>query len=576
MTGTTNGRRATFLCTLACVALVLTVGCGGGSGSLGGRSGSAGAGGTGMSPGSYSWSVRVMSNSTLTMCTNYIDTALPPTNVQGGSVSTEPCPAAGAVATCSGVDSRGNHFQNVYYLVTTAGLQTLMLECNSQHGLFSTAAYVPPWGADGGAGGGGSLDGSAGNTGIDAATGGAGSTTPPPLTGVVAITAGSEFACARLSDGTVDCWGQGTAINSPSPVEVPNLTRVKDVASFSTDDFACALVETDATDGGADASDDGDAAADGGTGRTVWCWGENTWGQLGDGTTSNSPTPVRVNLANVDSLTVGYSVACASADGGLFCWGLEVVTPSAMNQSHNSSLPVPIGNLTGTIAINQVGAPFSDVQPSLECAMFSNGTVDCPSLGLPASAGIANAIALTGSNSYACALLADGTVDCWGNNNILPPDTVSQTVYTTLPGLAGAKAIAGDENGNFLCALLSNGTIQCISQGPGANEGIKTGIVSAPAGLAFSGIAAGNSFVCAVITNGTVECWGDAPNAINAGQTIGPTLVVAPGSFCPALLAYCDSMSNTGIGNAYRMACIKDYNNAAPDEGACATAMSLL
>src|SRR5438874_5832584 len=107
---------------------------------------------------------------------------------------------------------------------------------------------------------------------------------PNSLANVARVVAGDEFGCALLQDATVSCWGlgesgqrgDGTFITfSPNPAVVAGLTGVAAVASGYS--HACALL----SDG------------------SMRCWGGNTNGELGNGTTSPSAVPVAVNgIAN--------------------------------------------------------------------------------------------------------------------------------------------------------------------------------------------------------------------------------------------------------------------------------------
>jgi hypothetical protein len=158
----------------------LALDCGGGGGASGGTGGNGGSSG-----GSYSWSVnQTNSNGDLVSCVNYtnqkLDAAQAMTMVMGGTVSADPCPtAANMIGVCSGVDSGGNDYQQVFYnysglagAAQTAGVQDLMLSCTATSGtwiatysgMFSSGSGGGGGTSGGGAGGGGS-GGSSGSTG---------------------------------------------------------------------------------------------------------------------------------------------------------------------------------------------------------------------------------------------------------------------------------------------------------------------------------------------------------------------------------------------------------------------------
>ena len=135
--------------------------------------------------------------------------------------------------------------------------------------------------------------------------------TPTPVTGlsgVTAIAAGGNHACALLADGTVKCWGANASgqlgnntLTTPqkTPTAVTGLAGVTAITAGAS--HTCALLG----------------------GGTVKCWGLNSSGHLGNNSLVNSKVPVAVSsLAGVTAITAGNSHSCALlAAGTAKCWG---------------------------------------------------------------------------------------------------------------------------------------------------------------------------------------------------------------------------------------------------------------
>ena len=163
--------------------------------------------------------------------------------------------------------------------------------------------------------------------------------------------------CALLTGGTVDCWGHnhygqlgnGTTADSPTLVPVSGLSGITAIATgvFHT----CALL----------------------TGGTVDCWGANPDGELGNGTTTDSSTPVTVGVfSGATAISAGGAHTCALVPfyGGIaLCWGNNYVGQLGNGTTTNSSTPVPVSGLSGVTAIATGG--------NHTCALLTGGTVDC-------------------------------------------------------------------------------------------------------------------------------------------------------------------------------------------------------
>lgn len=241
------------------------------------------------------------------------------------------------------------------------------------------------------------------------------------LTSVVAVSAGGSHVCALLADSSMRCWGNngnGQLGNGESggtrslavPVKASiitiliNLTNVKAIAAggFHT----CALL----TDG------------------TVRCWGNNFSGQLGDGTTGHqvqiSPVPVS-GITNAVAIAAGASHTCAVlADRSVRCWGSNSVGQLGDGTTVGTHpLPVPVRGVDNTeLLTNVVGLTAGQAHT---CALLANGSVACwgsnsfNQLGdgtgmnsnFPVSpSGLSNVSSISAGSGHTCALLASGSV----------------------------------------------------------------------------------------------------------------------------------------------------------------------
>jgi len=149
------------------------------------------------------------------------------------------------------------------------------------------------------------------------------------ITNAVAIATGGAFSCALLSTGTVKCWGyngfgqlgDGTTTTSGSPVNVSNITNA--VAISAGTYHACALLSTGA----------------------VQCWGYGLDGQIGDGsgTTKLIPTAVSGLASGVRAIGTGLNHSCAVLSTGVAkCWGINTYGQLGDNTTTNRTTPVSV------------------------------------------------------------------------------------------------------------------------------------------------------------------------------------------------------------------------------------------
>ncbi|RIB35140.1 MAG: hypothetical protein BXU00_02990 [Candidatus Nanoclepta minutus] len=264
---------------------------------------------------------------------------------------------------------------------------------------------------------------------------------------------------------------------------------------------------------------------------TVWCWGGNWYGQLGDGTTTNRYTPVQVRgLTNVTQIALGASHSCAlRSDGTVWCWGWNSDGQLGDNTTTNRYTPVQVRGLTNVVQI-ALGEAHS-------CALKSDGTVWCwggnwyGQLGDGTTTNrytpvrvvnLTNVVQIALGEAHSCALRSDGTVWCWGWNSygqLGDGTTTNRYTPVQVGGLTNVTQIA--LGAAHSCALKSDGTVWCwgwnsygqLGDGTTTNRYTPVqvrGLANILSTLInVTQIALGNAHSCALRSDGTVWCWGN-------------------------------------------------------------------
>ncbi len=227
------------------------------------------------------------------------------------------------------------------------------------------------------------------------------------LTGAVELAAGSEHACARKSDGTVVCWGNneagqlgagpgGPTPRALAPVAVAGLNNVVEIAAGGY--HACAR------------------RSEAGVSSVV-CWGANSSGQLGNSTTTSSPSFVQVtSLNNAIGLALGEGHSCALLmGGGIACWGSDSFGQLG-NAEGSTNQPAPVVNITDAVEVA--------ANRFYSCARRMNGSVTCWGAWPGRDDGgfgplvkvQSGALEIGGGYFHTCVRKSDGNVVCWGEN----------------------------------------------------------------------------------------------------------------------------------------------------------------
>jgi len=372
---------------------------------------------------------------------------------------------------------------------------------------------------------------------------GNGTTTPSSVpvqvtgltSGATSVAVGLYSACAVASGGAVMCWGldsagdlgNGDASLAGSLVPYPVAGLGSGATSVSASEYSvCALM----------------------AGGGLVCWGDNTYGTLGNGTTTDSSYPVQVTGITVgaSAVSVGFQSACAVFECGVQCWG---VTNLGNSSTSSSTVPVPVDDVGASSCAAWFGAATSvSVGADSACAVTATGGVVCwgdngsgdlgdgtgaqrlqPVQVVGLTSGVTQ-VAMGNDSELACALTAGGAVMCWGDNSDgelgngsavaesrVPVQVTGLTSGVTQITVGASFACAVNAAGGVVCwgnnfgGLLGNGTTTNSSV-PVPVTGLASGVVS---------VSAGNIGACAVTTSGGVMCWGSEDILGNGSMPVG-------------------------------------------------------
>ena len=240
----------------------------------------------------------------------------------------------------------------------------------------------------------------------------------------IQISSGQHHTCAILDDGTVSCWGynwygqlgdgtNGNSANKNTPTQTSSLGAGRTAIAISSgESHTCALLDN----------------------GSVACWGDNTDGQIGDGTNSNRNSPIQTSTFGIGRTAVaissGNSHTCALLDDkSVSCWG------------NNGNGRLGDGTTTKRNTPTQTSA-------------FGTGRT---------------VIAVSSGGYHSCALLDDQSVSCWGDNsNGQLGDATTNNRYTPTPTSsfgAGKSSIGISLGTAHTCSLLDDTSVSCWGDG---------------------------------------------------------------------------------------------------------------
>jgi alpha-tubulin suppressor-like RCC1 family protein len=365
--------------------------------------------------------------------------------------------------------------------------------------------------------------------------------TPGPVSGLehgmTAVAAGWQHNCA-LSSGRVQCWGNnaygqlgdGTTLWRRTPKPVVGLES--DVTAIAAgESHTCALTAAGA----------------------VLCWGRNTHGQLGDGSTAQRTTPVPVLglESGVTAIAAGWYHTCALTNsGGVLCWGWNGSGQLGDDTLVNRPTPVPVLGLGSGMSSLAAGRDHTCAVSNTGGALcwgsngngrLGDGTMNQSSTPVPVSGLSSGVDSITAGHYHTCALTNSGAALCWGHNGYgqLGDGTTSEHITPTPVLGVDSGVVALTAGWYHTCAVTSAGP-QCWGDNWSGQLGDGTTLWrTIPAAVPDAGsgtlsLAAGWTHTCELTDLGGVACWGsDAYGELGDGTTArrgSPLSVVGLGS----------------------------------------------
>jgi alpha-tubulin suppressor-like RCC1 family protein len=377
------------------------------------------------------------------------------------------------------------------------------------------------------------------------------------------IDVGDLTSCGLITDGQGFCWGLndhgqvGAATDSVcfegvSPGEVENDTT----ETITT--RPCRLLPVRvAPDLAFTQMSAGDSTTCGiAVSGRAYCWGNGSFGTIGNGKTSSQEEPSLVTTAlTFSSISVGGQHACGLTPGGLaYCWGADSLGQLGDSRVINSTTPIPVTRANQNTTFASISAGWRHT-----CALTPAGQAWCwgsnerGQLGIGADGGAVDApvavqtsvafASISAGGDHTCAITTAGSAFCWGSNlhgqlgnavvgqSNVPVPSAAGLTFTRISASTGTAStiplpipepwkVVGR---GHTCGITAGGAAYCwgdntdlqlgngpFSGGPQSANSSPMQVATShiPGGASFVTISAGSRHSCAVAADGAGYCWG--------------------------------------------------------------------
>jgi len=353
------------------------------------------------------------------------------------------------------------------------------------------------------------------------------------------VAPGGNHTCGIKADGTLWCWGRnadgqlgdGTTTQQLDPVQESSASTWKEVSAGGN--HTCAIKSDD----------------------TLWCWGDDTNGQLGNGagTTADQPDPVQESSASAwKAVSAGNSFTCAiKTDDTLWCWGKDSDGQLGNGGASADASDPTQESTAGTwkaVSAGNIHACGIKTDDTARCwgddssGQIGNGSGSSADQQSPvALSGGGTWLSIAAGNLHSCGVKTNGTLWCWGSdtngqvgNGATTGDRVSPVQEST-GGTAWTSVTIGNQ-GDTSCGLRSDGLTLCWGSGGGngmqgdngeavggqaRNDAPELPVVG---GSVWKAITTGHAHSCGIRNDGTLWCWGSDGSGVlgNGGGRLPP------------------------------------------------------